>query len=266
VNVKAENMTFKSSALVKYLNNNQSESVIRRYSKIEGTSCFKSAQAAEILSKIVLYAGLISFLFGWQGAFTGPVQNLQRLWLHMYIVPNSIPSNFKIALTGLKIMQNLPFLPVSMQKSIFNSLSPKDLYLKSPVSIMLYFQDVMFAHNIFQVLIFASLFLIFYCTLISLFNTVPWMRASKAWIFRHYRYVTSRTYWLFDSLIYFQYVTVTFAIFAQLLDTSINYSPSSELNLAACIIALIFSVCWPIVQIFYMRIREFDPNFSYNYS
>lgn len=35
INVKAENITLKSTALVKYLNNNQSEFIVRRYSKIQ---------------------------------------------------------------------------------------------------------------------------------------------------------------------------------------------------------------------------------------
>lgn len=184
----------------------------------------------------------------------------------MYIVANYIPPNFKIALSGLKIMQNLPFLPVSTQDAIKRGLSPKDLYLRSPVSIIQYFEDVEFAHNIYHVVIFGLVFLLVFCSLITIFNTSPWIKGSKAWILRYYRYITCRSYWLFDSLIYFQYITVIFAIFAQFLDASLNYKPCSELNLAASIIALLFSVCWPIAQIFYMRIRDFDPNFTYNYN
>ncbi len=212
-----------------------------------------------------MYSALLSFLLGWQTVFTGSVHNFQRLWLHIYIASNYLPSNFKVALEGLKVIQNLSFFSQTIQDKITNSLTPSDLFLASPTTYIQFYSDVSFANNIYHVLIFAVFICLIYSLLISIINTTLWMKRSKAWLLRHYRYLTLRPYWMFDSLFYFQFVTTSYAILAQFLDTSVNFKPSSQLNIAAASLALIFCIVWPVAQLIYLQVRRFDQNFEYNY-
>lgn len=128
-----------------------------------------------------------------------------------------------------------------------------------------YFRDVSFARNVYHLVIFAIFLTVFFTLLTVLYRTVKWMRTSKAWIYMYYGYITNRPYWLFDSLVYFQYVTLMYACFAQFMDKA-SHPPATSLNLAAAILAFLFGVIWPIAQMFYLKVREVDPNFAYHYS
>jgi hypothetical protein len=165
-----------------------------------------------------MYGGLISFVIGWQSVFTGAVHNLQRLWIHMFLATNYLPSNFKVTLSGLSIVQNLPFLPLRTQTNIVNKLLPDNYFSSCPVAYIQYYRDVSFARNIYQVVFFVILLALVFGVLTILYRTVRWLRDSKVWLYRYYNYLTNRPYWLIDSLVYFQYIAVMYAIFAQFLD------------------------------------------------
>jgi len=206
------------NSFLKFLDSNQSEVEFSRYDRVQEASAYNCRTALNIVAKIVVYGGLLSFFVGWQSAFTGALHNLQRLWLHIYIASNFLPSNFKIALSGLKIVQDLPFLAVSTQTNIMNSLLPRNYASDCPATYLQYFRDVSFVRNIYQVALFAIFFTVFFGMLIVLYRTVRWMRMSKVWLYTYYSYLTNRPYWLFDSLVYFQYVTVIYAVLAQFMD------------------------------------------------
>ena len=263
--VKAENSTGSVNSYLKFLDSNHSEVQLGRFDRVTDPSAYNCRSALRVIGKIVLYGGLLSFFFGWQSIFIGALHNLQRLWLHIYIASNFLPSNFKIALSGLSIVQDLPFLPITTQSSIMSKLLPLGYVSDCPSIYTQYFRDVSFARNIYQVVLFSIFFTAFWTLLIVLFRTVRWMRSSKAWLYAYYFYISNRPYWLFDSLVYFQYVTTIYAVMAQFIDKA-HLPPASNLNLAAAVITFIFGVAWPIFQAVYLKIREFDSNFSYNYA
>lgn len=253
-----------STSLLKYLDSNHSEVELGRYNSVEGVAAYNCRIALEVFGKIVVYGGLLSFFLGWQSIFVGALHNLQKLWLHIYIASNFLPSNFKVALSGLKIVQDLSFLPVSVQQSITKNLLPENYVSSCPPIYLQYFPDISFARNIYHAAIFALVISVFYGLLVLLYRTTRWLRTSKAWLAAYYCYLTSRPYWLFDSIFYFQYVTAMVAVFAQFIDRA-HFPPASSVNLAAAIFAFLFGVGWPIYQVVFLRIREFDPNFSYHY-
>lgn len=124
--IKAANVTGSINSYLKYLDSNRSEAVLPRYNKLEDPAAEGCRSALDVVGNIIVYGGLLSFFIGWQSVFTGPLHNLQRLWLHIYIATNYLPSNFKTVLSGLKVVQNLPFLPIATQNSIMQHLLPSN--------------------------------------------------------------------------------------------------------------------------------------------
>lgn len=249
---------------MKYLNLNSSELIVSRFNRVDGTRYNSLRNILEIVSKFMLYGAMLSFLFGWQQIFIGQLHNLQKLWLTVYLCSNFLPSNYKVALGGIKIVQQMPFMSEGTVSGINQILLPANYFIEAPVTFTQYYPILQFGCSIHQIFLFALIISIIYAILIVTFRTVGWLRTNKAWLFQHYCCITDRTLWLFDSLVYFQTIGTAYAIFTQFIDT--NGLVSTGVNMAASWISLIFVVLWPITVNYFIRLKAYDFMFSYKYS
>lgn len=237
---------------------------MNRYNRVDGTRYSSIRSVLEFISRFIMYSAMLSFLFGWQQIFIGPLHNLQKIWLTLYLCSNFLPANYKVAVSGMKIVQLMPFMSQNVVNNINKILLPVDYYSSAPIVFTQYYWVLQFGCNIHQILLFAIIICIIYAILIVIFRTVGWLRTNKAWLFQHYCYVTDRTLWLFDSLWYFQAIGTAYAIFGQFIDE--NDLPSRSINMAASWIALAFLILWPILVNSYLNFKSYDFLFSYKYS
>lgn len=92
---------------VKGLDNTNSSLIVSRYNPLsDKTNMDKLAIFLAVLARIVIFAGLISFLIGCQTACTHMMHNLQKIWIHIFVASLALPSLFKYALSGLRDIQN----------------------------------------------------------------------------------------------------------------------------------------------------------------
>lgn len=75
-----------------------------------------------------------------------------------------------------------------------------------------------------------------------------------------------RPYFVFNSVVFYQYVTVCIACTLQFIDlsSSINSDPFTGINAAAAIIAFILATAYPLIHFFYLSYKEKDM-YSINY-
>ena len=130
---------------------------------------------------------------------------------------------------------------------------------------MAYHYDVAFFRHIYAIAMFACIFWVIFGILILLFRNIPMLRVSMCWLIRYYRYITNRVMWMVDSVFFFTFMTLCFAVFAQFQDVRMLKSPYTNLQLGGTVIALIFTIFWPLFQAFYLRYQYRDPNFNYFY-
>lgn len=230
----------------KSLDNNLASTSFKRFDTFDGNSPYNLRRGFNVLTKIIFFASIISFLFGFQTAFVGPIHNFQILWLHIYVASKYIPSNLKVGLEGFRYIQDLNFWSNGIQDTIGSGVTGDNVIFDSPAEYMAYHTDIAFFRHIYSIGIFVCMFWVIFGLLILLFRSVPPLRVSMCWLIRYYRYITNRVMWMVDSVFFYTFVTLSFAVFAQFQDTRILKSPYTNLQLGGTIIALIFIVVWPL--------------------
>ena len=122
----------KIAAQSKSLDNNLASTSFKRYDPITSSSPYNLRRAFNILTKIMFFASIIAFLFGFQTAFVGPIHNLQILWLHIYVASKYIPSNLKVSLEGFRYIQDLNFWSNGIQDTIGFGVTGDNVVFDSP--------------------------------------------------------------------------------------------------------------------------------------
>lgn len=81
------------------------------------------------------------------------------------------------------------------------------------------------------------------------------------WFFRHLKVTFNRRpYFVFNSVIFYQYITICIACTLQFIDlaSNTNEDPFRGVNATAAIICFVLATAYPLIHFFYMSYKEKD--------
>ena len=134
------------------------------------------------------------------------------------------------------------------------------MYYDSPSYLFNYYTDINFFRNIYNIGVAFAIFLVYLIAMHFLTKQCISRRmANSNLILRHFKITFHRRpFFYFNSIIFYQYLTLILACFLQFtaLSNQTNQGSFSGVTAAAAIVAFVLATAYPIFQLLWLRHKQ----------